>query len=124
MIYSNIEYKTKFYRDSETNESQVEQYIESLDIKEQTKVYKYIEFLRVSNGVLDEPYSRHIKDKIRELRVDFSNKKHRIFYFTFINKKIILLHVFLKKTPKTPPKEIKIAEENYVDVINNPKLYE
>jgi phage-related protein len=90
----------------------------------QTKVYKYIEFLRVSNGVLDEPYSRHIKDKIRELRVDFSNKKHRIFYFTFINKNIILLHAFLKKTPKTPPKEIKIAEENYIDVINNPKLYE
>jgi phage-related protein len=124
MIYNNIEYKVKLYRNSSDSESPVEEYIGNLDVKEKTKVYKYIEVLRMSNGVLDEPYSRHIKDKIRELRVDFSNKKHRIFYFTFINKNIILLHAFLKKTQKTPMREIKIAEENYVDAINNPKLYE
>ena len=124
MIYSNIEYKIKFYRDSINDESPIEDYINSLDKKDKNKVAKYIEFLQLNNGVLDEPYSRHIKDKIRELRVDFSNRKHRIFYFTFINKNIILLHAFLKKTPKTPTREIKIAEENYVDVINNQKLYE
>lgn len=124
MIYNNIEYKIKLYRNPRDGRSPVEKYIENLDIKEKTKVYKYIEVLRINKGVLDEPYSKHIKDKIRELRVDFSNKRHRIFYFTFINRNIILLHTFLKKTSKTPMREIKIAEDNYVDVINNPKLYE
>jgi phage-related protein len=118
------EYKVKFYTDNKTGKSHVLDYIEGLSIKESTKIHKYIEFLRKSDGVLDEPYSRHIKEKIRELRVDFSNKKHRIFYFTFVSKNIILLHVFLKKTSKTPVKEIIIAEKNYIDVINNKKLYE
>ena len=123
MIYSNIEYKIKFYVEV-GGESPVAEYIDNLSVKEQAKVLKYIEFLREHKGVLDEPYSKHIKGKIRELRVDFSNKRHRIFYFTFINKNIILLHAFLKKTEKTPTREIKIAEGNYIDVINNQKLYE
>ena len=123
MIYNNIEYKVKFFKDPKNN-SPVSEYINGLDVKERAKVSKYIEFLREHKGVLDEPYSKHIKGKIRELRVDFSNKRHRIFYFTFINKNIILLHAFLKKTEKTPTREIKIAEGNYIDVINNQKLYE
>jgi len=58
------------------------------------------------------------------LRVDISSKRHRIFYFTFVGKNIILLHAFLKKTPKTPLSEIKIARENYNNVLTNPKIYE
>jgi len=94
MIYNNTEYKIKFYRNSRNDKSPVLEYIERLDVKEKAKVLKYIEFLRTNKGVLDEPYSKHIKGKIRELRVDFSSKKHRIFYFTFIGKNIILLHAF------------------------------
>ena len=123
MIYSNIEYKVKFYVEV-GGESPVEEYIDSLDIKEKAKVLKYIEFLREHKGVLDEPYSKHIKGKIRELRVDLSSKRHRIFYFTFVGKNIILLHAFLKKTEKTPLSEIKIAQDNYNNVLSNPKIYE
>ncbi len=122
MIYN--EYKTKFYKNSKTGRGPVLEYINKLQEKERTKIFKYIEFLRENEGILDEPYSRHIKGKIRELRVDFSKNKHRIFYFAFIGKKIILLHAFLKKTKKTPVSEIKKAEENYRDVLNNKKIYE
>ena len=83
------------------------------------KVIKYIEFLRNSDGYLDEPYSKHIKDKIRELRVDFSKNRHRIFFVTVIDKKIILLHSFLKKTTKTPKQEINKAFNNYQDYLIN-----
>lgn len=64
------------------------------------------------------------KGKIRELRVDFSKDKHRIFYFTMIGKKIILLHAFRKNTKKTPLSEINTAINNYHDVINNFRLYD
>lgn len=84
---------------------------------------KYVEFLKDNNGYLDEPYSKHIKRKIRELRVDFSKNRHRIFYFIFIKKIIILLHIFSKKTQRTPVKEIKKAEMYLEDVKNNLKLY-
>jgi len=122
MIYNG--YKIKFYKNSKTGRDFVVEYTNKLRIKEKAKVLKYIEFLRENKGVLDEPYTRHIKGKIRELRVDFSKNKHRVFYFTFIKKKIILLHAFLKKTRKTPISEIKKAEENYYDVLNNKKMYE
>ena len=125
MIYNKDEgYKVKFYLDKDSAKSKVRKYIYNLNKKERIKVLKYIEFLRINNGVLDEPYLKHIKGKIRELRVDFSKNRHRIFYFTFINKNIILLHVFLKKTAKTPLNERKKAEQNYNNVINNPKFYE
>lgn len=94
MIYNNVEYKIKFYLNPKNGKSDVRKYIYDLAVKEKTKILKYVEFLRINNGVLNEPYSRHIRGKIRELRVDFSDKKYRIFYFTFINKNIILLHTF------------------------------
>ena len=125
MIYpNNIEYKIKFYKDSQTGKSPVLEYIDKLNHKERAKILKYIEFLREREGYLDEPYSKHIKGKIRELRVDFSKNRFRIFYFIFIEKTIILLHAFLKKTEKTPIQDIKRAEANYCDVLNNAKLYE
>jgi len=88
MISSNKseEYKVKFYRDPETGSDPVKEYIDQLPQKEKAKVLKYIEFLRENNGHLDEPYSKHIKGKIRELRVDFARNKYRIFYFIFIKK--------------------------------------
>jgi phage-related protein len=125
MIYTESdEYKVKFYTDPKTNKSYVFEYIDDLDEKQRAKILKFIEFLRQHEGKLDEPYSKHIKDKIRELRVDFGKNRYRIFYFTFVKKNIILLHAFLKHTRKTPENEIKIAENNYYIVINNPKIYE
>ena len=125
MIYNgDVEYKVKFYKNIETGQVPVLDYIENLNEKEKAKVLRYIEFLRENKGYLDEPYSKHIKSKIRELRVDFGKNKHRIFYFSFIKKTIILLHVFLKKTAKTPVSEIKKAEENYYNILKNPKTYE
>lgn len=107
------EYRIKFYRDSRTGREPVLEYIEKLDSKNKAKVLKYIEFLREHQGYLDEPYSKHIVGKIRELRVDFSGDRHRVFYFAFMHKVIILLHAFRKKTDKTPQSEIKKANANY-----------
>ncbi len=123
-MIKNIEYKIKFYKNLKTGKSPVLEYIERLSDKEKAKALKYIEFLRVKKGYLEEPYSKHIRGKIRELRVDFGRKRHRVFYFIFIKKTIILLHAFFKKTPKAPVVEIKKAEENYHEVLKNPKIYE
>ena len=101
------EYKIKFYKNSVNSREPVSEYLEKLHKKDNAKIARYVEFLRINQGHLDEPYSRHIKGKIRELRVDFSKNYHRIFYFAFLDKKIILLHAFLKKTKKTPNNEIK-----------------
>ena len=124
MIYlKENDYKIVFYVD-ESGTSQVKDYIDRLSVKDRAKIAKYMDFLREKAGVLDEPYSKHIRGKLRELRVDFGKNKHRIFYFTFINRKIVMLHAFLKKTEKTPESEIKKAEHNYHGVIRNKRDYE
>lgn len=126
MIYNEnkTEYRVKFYTQVKTEKSPVIEYIESLSAKEQAKILKYVEFLRLNKGYLDEPYTKHVKGKIRELRIDFGRNRHRIFYSILGDKIIILLHAFAKKTAKTPPGEIIKAENNYYNVLNNLKLYE
>ena len=118
------EYKVKFFADPETGRVPVKEYLNDVSDKERAKILKYIEFLREHQGVLDEPYTKHIRDKIRELRVDFGRNRHRIFFFIFIGKNIILLHAFLKKTVKTPDSEVTKAINNYHKVLRSSKLYE
>lgn len=122
MIYNN-EYKITFYSAIGSDYCPVKEYINNLSEKDKAKVLTYIEFLRKNKGILDQPYSKHIRGKIRELIIDFSRRRHRIFYFTFIGKNIILLHAFLKHTAKTPEREINKAENNYNDVLLHQEIY-
>ena len=124
MIYNNDKYVVVYFEDPYTKRIPVQEYVNGLPKKERAKIFKYIEYLRQNNGVLGEPYTRHIKDKIRELRVDFAANHHRVFFFTFIGKNIILLHAFLKHTEKTPESEIVKALNNYYKVIHNRNAYE
>ncbi|MDO8626427.1 MAG: type II toxin-antitoxin system RelE/ParE family toxin [Candidatus Magasanikbacteria bacterium] len=117
-------YTLHYYVDSCGKAKPAQLFIKALPEKVQLKIFKYLFYLRDKGGYLDEPYSRHITGKIRELRVDFSSIRHRIFYFTFIEKKIIILNGFVKKTQKTPEQEVKKALKYFQDVLNNPKLYE
>jgi len=86
-------------------------YIDNLAKKDRAKVKKYIDFLQQNKGRLNEPFCRHIKGEIWELRVDFARHRHRIFYFIFFDKKIILLSGFQKHSQKTPIQEIIKAQK-------------
>lgn len=117
-------YRVLFYIDSKRNNMPVVNFIESLPLKVQSKILKYIDFLRDARGYLDEPYSRHLWGKIRELRVDFGKRRFRIIYFLIIKKRIIILHGFEKSTQKIPTKHLRIAIQRYQDVSRNLQLYE
>ena len=56
------------------------------------------------------PHSKKITGDLFELRIR-GRQEIRILY-TFYRSQIILLHGFIKKTPKIPPKELKIAAKN------------
>ncbi len=122
MNHSN--YKVYYYQNSHTKRVPVLEYIQALPGKEQGKIAAYIALLCDRAGRLDEPYSRYIRSGIRELRIEFSHNRHRIFYITVEGKRIILFHAFLKKTPKTPEREIVKALDNFEDYKINKKLIE
>lgn len=125
MIYNNSkEYKVYYYQNSHNRRVPVLEYINKLSLKQRAKVATYIKFLRDHQGRLDEPYSRYIRSGIRELRVDFSRNRHRVFHVLVKERKIILLHALLKKTAKTPKQEILRAINNLEDYKINKSLVE
>jgi phage-related protein len=107
----------EYYRDSKDKEP-VKEFIDGLPEKSQAQVMGKIELLAKYDVLLKEPYTRHIKGKIWELRIVVSKGYSRIFYFSYTGKRFVLLHAFLKKTDKTPPAEIDIAEKRMRDFIN------
>ena len=109
------EYKVCYYRNSRTKRVPVLEYIRKIPDKDIAKIAAYIILLRDRDGRIDEPYSRYIRLGIRELRIDFSRNRHRIFYIAVEEKKIILVHAFLKKTAKMPEQEFIRALNNFKD---------
>ncbi len=109
------EYKVCYYRNSRTKRVPVLEYIRKIPDKDIAKIAAYIILLRDRDGRIDEPYSRYIRSGIRELRIDFSRNRHRIFYIAVEGKKIILLYAFLKKTAKMPEQEFIRALNNFKD---------
>lgn len=75
-------------------------------------------FIHVSELVIEfgpqhigMPHVRFIEGKIWEMRLKGKNTIARSFYFASSDCKIIILHTFIKKTQKTPAKEITIAKK-------------
>lgn len=58
-----------------------------------------------------EPFSKVLGSGLLEIRVRSKNDTARIIYAFAKGKQIILLHGFIKKTQKTPLKELEIAQE-------------
>ena len=107
-------YEVIFYQTSR-GDYPVSDFIEALDKKSRAKVYQYLNLLEKEGPNLLRPYADHVRGKIRELRVRFSSINVRIFYFFFLQDKIVLLHAFKKKTQQIPDREIEQAERNMTD---------
>lgn len=101
--------------ETENEKIPVQEFIVNLPEKLQAKVLRDIDLLSEFGNQLREPYSKHIKDGVFELRTKFGSNITRVFYFFFIENRIILTNGFIKKTQKTPPKEIKKALEYKLD---------
>ena len=70
------------------------------------KIIAYINMLEKYGLNIGQPYIKHIKDEIWELRP----LRDRILFAYYENNRFVLLTVFLKQTQKTPQKEIDKAE--------------
>lgn len=90
-------------------ECPVEEFLLSLDDKSRAKCIGILEILEEKGNLLREPYSKHLKDDVFEVRCKVGTNLIRVLYFFCIGKKIILTNGFVKKTPKTPKKEIELA---------------
>lgn len=87
-----------------------------------SEVYEYIEMLSKNGLNLSEPFLKKIDKEIWELRP----LRNRILFASLYNNKFILLSIFMKKTQKTPKREIekakKFLEDYKMEVNKNEKI--
>jgi phage-related protein len=64
-----------------------------------------------------EPYVRHLEDKLWEMRLVGRDGIARAIYVTASGRRIIVLRTFVKKTEKTPKRELELARERAKEVV-------
>ena len=103
-------WEIQFY-ETETGTTPVLDFIRSLPKSERVKVGHAIDDLEQLGTSLRMPHARPIvsQEDLFELRVTGEANRYRVFYFHYTGKVFVLLHAFVKKTQKTPDKEIKTA---------------
>jgi phage-related protein len=56
-----------------------------------------------------EPYVKHLQGPLWEMRLKGRDGIARAVYVTAVGKRVVVVHVFIKKTEKTPRHEIELA---------------
>jgi phage-related protein len=85
------------------------------------KFIKLTEIMREFGPNIGMPHSRAMGNGLFELRLKEKEGIARVFYCTFTNQRIHFLHNFIKKTQKTPTKELHLARERMKEVKKNGK---
>jgi len=67
---------------------------------------------------LGMPFTRSMGEDLFEIRVRGKEGIGRAFFCIAVERKIVILHAFIKKTNKTPRKELNIARERLSEVQN------
>ncbi|MBR2280302.1 MAG: type II toxin-antitoxin system RelE/ParE family toxin [Ruminococcus sp.] len=105
-------YKVEFYKNKDGKEP-VKEYIIELSLKKDknsrinlNKIRDYIKTLSEYGTRAGEPYVKHLDGDIWELRP----LRNRILFFGYDGNRFILLSHFIKKTQKTPRREIDKAQ--------------
>ena len=75
------------------------------------KIQEYIGVLEEYGATMGEPYMKHLNGNIWEIRP----LRDRILFVGVVDGKYVLLHQFMKKTKKTPPREIEQAKRELAD---------
>lgn len=111
-------HKIYFYRDKDGKQP-VADYLQELYSKNDKdsrikahKINDYIESLSKFGFELREPYIKHLDGDIWELRP----LRDRILFVAWVDGGFVLLHHFMKKTRKTPKREIERAKRELADI--------
>ena len=113
-----MQWQLVFYADEKGNEPVKDFILKQADgaIAEILHVFK---LLRLFDIDLREPYVKKIdKSGIRTLRIKHGSDIYRILFFTYSERKFILLHAILKKTDEIPENDKRLAIQRMNDYIS------
>ena len=68
--------------------------------------------------------SKSILQNWRQRRIRIAESRDRILFVAWVNGSYVLLHQFMKKTQKTPAREIEKAKRELADIVERGIDYE
>ena len=77
---------------------------------------RYAERMEEHGPNLGMPHTRAMGGGLFELRLKAGEGNARVFYCTVVERRIVMLHLFVKKSQKTPRKELDIARRRQKDM--------
>lgn len=98
-------------------DKKIEKSLKSLRNPERTKVLRALDLLKRFGRNLCMPHSKYLEDNLFELRTR-GGKEVRILY-TINKNEALLLSVFIKKTQKTPRRELIKARRKIKSLMHN-----
>jgi len=105
-----ISFTVVFY-ELPNGDSPFKDFLTSLDVSMRAKAVGLLQILQKNGNKLREPYTKSIGEGIFELRVQSGNNISRILYFFYTGGTIVVTNGFIKKTKRTPIKEIRLAKK-------------
>ena len=82
------------------------------------RTFALFQRMEIVGSYLPNELTKAMGDGLFELRARAKEGIGRTFYCTQIGKKIVVLHAFVKKTQKTPQKELEIARSRMKELKN------
>lgn len=107
-----MEWKVIFYSEK------VRKAIDEWPMHLQARFVKLLDAMIIHGSHLGEPHTKALGDGLFELRIKASEGISRVFYCTQVNKTIVMLHAFIKKSQAIPQKELEIARKRLKEVKN------
>lgn len=77
---------------------------------------RYAERMEMYGPDLGMPHTRAMGGGLFELRLKAAEGIARVLYCTVADRRVVVLHQFVKKTEKTPPRELDIARRRMNEV--------
>lgn len=102
------EYEVIFYCKPNGREP-VREFLDALPSKLRSESLSDLTILAEMGPALRMPHSRHLRQGVFELRIQAEGDNARIFYFFYQRGKIVVTNDFMKKTRKTPLRELERA---------------
>lgn len=103
-----MDFQVVLYRKADGSEP-VREFMDSLPQKLRTKMVGDLIMLKQRNVDLREPYAKHMGKGLFELRISHANDIVRVFYFFYEGRRIVVTNGFVKKTQRTPRRELERA---------------
>lgn len=77
---------------------------------------RYAERMEIYGPDLGMPHTRAMGSGLFELRIKAMEGIARMFYCTIVDRRIIFLHQFVKKSERTPLNDLRIAQQRMSEV--------